>query len=209
MELLLSLFGVCSAVALGAMSPGPSFLYVARTAVAVSRRDGLAAALGMGVGATLLAVLVLLGLQSLFAAFPWVFGALKIAGGLYLCWLAVGAWRGARSALPDAESAAAVDRPGVARSFWRAVFTQVSNPKAIVVYGGIFAALLPPEMPRSGFLLLPLLVFAIETAWYAVVAVVLSAPVPRRWYLRGKPVLDRIAGAVLGLLGVKLVVSSA
>jgi threonine/homoserine/homoserine lactone efflux protein len=40
------------------------------------------------------------------------------------------------------------------------------------------------------------------------VALVLSAPAPRRWYLRGKPTLDRLAGAVLGLLGVKLVVST-
>jgi threonine/homoserine/homoserine lactone efflux protein len=84
----------------------------------------------------------------------------------------------------------------------------VSNPKAIVVYGGIFSALLPAQLSAGAAVVLLALVCVIETAWYAVVAVVLSAPAPRRWYLRGKPTLDRLAGAVLGLLGVKLVVAT-
>ena len=41
---------VLGAILLGAISPGPSFVLVARTAVAVSRRDALATALGMGAG---------------------------------------------------------------------------------------------------------------------------------------------------------------
>lgn len=207
MDMFLPFLGVGTAVALGAISPGPSFLLVARTAVAASRRDGLAAAAGMGAGATLLAVLVLAGLQSLFAAFPWVFGGLKIAGGLYLVWLAVGAWRGARAGLAGLEGGGA-ERTAPARSFGRALLTQLSNPKAIVVYGGIFSALLPASLPPGAAIVLLALVCAIETAWYALVALVLSAPAPRRWYLRGKPVLDRLTGAVLGLLGVKLVVAA-
>ncbi len=206
MEMLLPFLGVATAIALGAISPGPSFLLVARTAVATSRRDGLAAAAGMGAGATLLALLVLAGLQSLFAAFPWVFGTLKIAGGLYLVWLAIGAWRSARAGLAELDGAGAAC-PAAARSFWRALFTQVSNPKAIVVYGGIFSALLPAQLSAGAAVVLLVLVCVIETAWYAVVALVLSAPTPRGWYLRGKPTLDRLAGAVLGLLGAKLVVS--
>lgn len=47
MDNTLSLLGIAGAMAVGAMSPGPSFVMVARTAVA-SRGDGLAAALGMG-----------------------------------------------------------------------------------------------------------------------------------------------------------------
>lgn len=47
-ELLTAIFSIVVALTLGAMSPGPSFVMVARTSLAVSRRDGLAAAVGMG-----------------------------------------------------------------------------------------------------------------------------------------------------------------
>ena len=42
MELSAAILGIAVALTLGAMSPGPSFIMVARTSVAVSRRDGLA-----------------------------------------------------------------------------------------------------------------------------------------------------------------------
>jgi len=45
-NITLPLLGIAGAMIIGAMSPGPSFVMVARTAVA-SRSDGLAAALGM------------------------------------------------------------------------------------------------------------------------------------------------------------------
>ncbi len=52
---------------------------------------------------------------------------------------------------------------------------------------------------------LPLMIFAIETTWYSVVALALSAPVARARYLVSKAWLDRSAGAVLSLLGLKLI----
>ena len=47
---LFALLSILGTIAVGAMSPGPSFVLVVRTSAAVSRRDGLAAALGMGIG---------------------------------------------------------------------------------------------------------------------------------------------------------------
>ena len=48
MDPVVSLFSILAALTLGAISPGPSFLFVMRTSVALSRRDGIAAAAGMG-----------------------------------------------------------------------------------------------------------------------------------------------------------------
>ena len=61
MQEVLPLLGITGAITVGAMSPGPSFLMVARTAVASSRSAGLAAALGMGAGGVLFAVAALAG----------------------------------------------------------------------------------------------------------------------------------------------------
>lgn len=67
METLLPVIAIAGALATGAMSPGPSFVVVVRTAVALSRRDGIAAALGMGDGGMVFAGLALLGLTAILA----------------------------------------------------------------------------------------------------------------------------------------------
>lgn len=54
MNELISLVGIVAAISLGTVSPGPSFVVVARTAVAKSRAHGVASALGMGFGASFL-----------------------------------------------------------------------------------------------------------------------------------------------------------
>lgn len=52
---------------------------------------------------------------------------------------------------------------------------------------------------------LPIVVFLIEAGWYALVALVFSAALPRRAYLAAKKPLDRFAALVLGGLGLRLV----
>ena len=67
---LAALLGIAMTLSVGTMSPGPSFVLVARAAVSASRADGVAAALGMGVGGVLFAIAALLGLNVLLQAVP-------------------------------------------------------------------------------------------------------------------------------------------
>lgn len=209
MDTTLSLLGIAGAMAVGAMSPGPSFVMVARTAVA-SRSDGLAAALGMGAGGLAFSIAALAGLQAAFLAVPGLYLAIKAFGGAYLIYLGFRIWRGARQPLaitPDTDaSPRSQGRSG--RTFLLGLATQVSNPKTAVVYASIFAAFLPREVPLVLALAVPAVIFCIETGWYAVVALALSSAAPRAAYLRYKTWIDRAAGGVMGLLGLRLVWSA-
>jgi threonine/homoserine/homoserine lactone efflux protein len=49
----------------------------------------------------------------------------------------------------------------------------------------------------------------IETGWYTIVAAAFSSERPRTAYLRGKHWIDRAAGAVMGTLGLRLVIETA
>lgn len=66
MQSYMSLLAITGALIAGAMSPGPSFLFVARNSIALSRNHGLATALGMGLGSLIFTVLALMGLQAIF-----------------------------------------------------------------------------------------------------------------------------------------------
>lgn len=204
MEFWLPILSIAAAISVGAMSPGPSFVMVLRISIAVSRRAGFAAAMGMGIGGMIFGALALFGLQALIAQVGWLYLVLKIGGGLYLVYLASRIWRGADKPMQLEKEAAAAER-GMMKAFWQALATQLSNPKTAIVYGSIFAALLPAHpSPWTFAVLLPML-FAIEAGWYTIVAYTFSASRPRAVYLRAKRLIDRAAGAVIGLLGAKVV----
>ena len=195
---------ILGALLIGAISPGPSFVMVLRTAIALSRGDGLAAALGMGLGGALFGTAALLGLTAIFAQVEWLYIVLKLLGGAYLIYLAVRIWRGARNPIAIPETAAFRSN-SLRRSFSVAVMTQLSNPKTAVAYASIFAALLPPHIPGWMITVLPPLIFCIETSWYAIVSVVFSAQRPRTLYVKAKGWIDRMTSFVIGGLGLRLV----
>ncbi len=209
MENAVAVLSIAGAISIGAMIPGPSFLMVARTALAVSRADGVAAALGMGVGGVMFAVAALLGLQAVLGVVPSLYAIVKVLGGAYLLYLGYLMWRSAREplSLPCAENESS-NKSTFRRSFLLGLGTQVSNPKTAVLYASIFVSLLPREIPVSMMVGLPLLIFAIETGWYSIVALALSTSSPRAAYLCSKSRLDRIAGVVMTVLGIKLIVGA-
>ena len=60
---LSSLMAIAAVLIVGVISPGPSFIYVARNAVARSRLHGLVTALGTGTGAAIFSIMAMMGLQ--------------------------------------------------------------------------------------------------------------------------------------------------
>lgn len=92
---LSSLMAIAAVLIMGVISPGPSFIYVARNAVARSRMHGLVTALGTGTGAAIFSIMAMMGLQKVLTAVPEMFIGLKVAGGLYLLWLGYKIYRGA------------------------------------------------------------------------------------------------------------------
>jgi threonine/homoserine/homoserine lactone efflux protein len=206
MEDLTAILGVIAALTVGVVSPGPSFVLVARTAISSTRTDGVAAAIGMGAGGVVFAVAALLGLQGLLLAVPSVYLVLKILGGLYLAYLGIRIWLSAKQPLPVV--GLPTGRTTKLKSLVLGFTTQVSNPKTAIVYASVFAAFMPATQSLAFDLALVTLVFTIETSWYAVVALALSSERPRIAYLRHKAWVDRIAGGVMVALGVKLASSA-
>ena len=174
MEMLISLAAISGAILIGAISPGPSFVLVARTAIAVSRSAGMATALGMGLGGMMFAGAALLGLHVVLTAVPWAYLGLKVGGGAYLIFLAIQLWRGAREPIAM-DGVSAAGSGGLRKFLLLGLATQLSNPKTAIAYASIFTALLPADPPTwVAWVILPT-IFLIEAGWYGIVAVVFSS----------------------------------
>ncbi|MBA4708449.1 LysE family translocator [Aquitalea aquatica] len=204
MQEITALLSIGSALFIGAISPGPSFVMVAKTAVTSGRINGLCTALGMGLGGFVFAALSLLGLNGLLLAVPALYLFLKIAGGLYLAYLGLKIWHGAKQALAMPTDGNVSTDSSYLNSAITGATTQLSNPKTAIVYASVFATFLPALPSVSFSSAIVLLVFAIEAGWYSLFALALSSEAPRKQYLRYKTAMDRVAGGVMMVLGLKL-----
>ncbi|WP_101951182.1 LysE family translocator [Mycobacterium sp. 3519A] len=194
---VLSLITIAGAIVIGAISPGPSFVMVAQTSLSKTPRSGRIAALGIAAGGLVFAVAATVGLGATLAYAGPVFLAIKIAGGAYLVYLGIRLWLSTRGQRSAAEPIAVP----TSRTFATALLTQLSNPKAIIVYGSVFASALPLHPSHWLLITLPVAVTCIEGCWYLIVATVMSRPGPRGVYAHAGKLLDRTAGTVMGGLG--------
>ncbi len=94
---LSSLMAIAAVLIMGVISPGPSFIFVARNAVARSRLHGMVTALGTGAGAAIFSIMAMLGLQKVLTAVPELFIGLKVRAGSICCGWAIKFFAGRRS----------------------------------------------------------------------------------------------------------------
>lgn len=186
---------------LAVMSPGPSFLITARTAVVRSRVDGIKVAFGLGAGTIVWAAAALLGLNFLFHRFPWLFIGMKVAGGLFLLWIAFQIFRHAADPIEMNTGEGDQDRHN---PLLRGFLTQISNPKVVVFFGSVFVAILPNEVPGWMIAALIAIVTINEIVWYSLVSLLFGSSPMRRFYLMAKSWIDRATAALLGALGLRL-----
>lgn len=192
---------------LAMISPGPNVLIVTQTALSDTRRAGIVTALGVAAGSTIWSSAALFSLSVVFAQFAWLYSGLKFLGGMYLLYLGIKLWRNAEHPLiPSSSTHATVhtDR----QAFRLGLLTNLTNPKAVVFFGSIFAALLAPALPMWVKLAAIGIVAVDATGWHVALACFFSTRRVQQVYRRIKRWVDRAAGAALAFLGLRLMLPS-
>lgn len=182
-------------------SPGPALLLALRTSLVAGRAAGIATGLGLGLMAAVWTALALLGLDAVFALVPWAYLTIKIAGALYLLWIARGMWRDARAPLPRTSAVPS------GRAFRTGFLVNLGNPKSVLFASAVLLLIFPPGLSLMEKALIVLNHLIVEWIAYSLFALMLATGPARGGYLRLKPVFDRIAAGVLGLLGLRLLIS--
>lgn len=197
----LSLFGAVAAMwTVAVVIPGPNFFAAARVASARSRRAGLAAVGGIGIGTLLWGLGGAFGVQAMFALAPWLYGALKLVGAAYLVVTGARIIAGSFVRGRTAEAPLAIG-PALRLGF----LTSVSNPKSALLVGSLFAAIMPRDAGLAANLGAVAEMVAISLAWYAVVVCVLTTRPAAAAFARGRRWIDRIAGCIFVGFGARLI----
>ncbi len=205
MDFILPYVVIFGALIVAIMSPGPSFILIARIATH-SRLNGVAAAVGLGIGSLILASIVLLGIDTLLANAPNLYLGIKVLGALYLLYLATMMWRGSKNAFFLKHSK--IKSAGYWRFLMIGVLTQISNPKAIIFFASVFSALLPQNPGLVDYVILLIGVLILESGWYVLMACAFSSGPYQSLYVRSKVFFDNTAALFMTTLAAKVLYDS-
>ncbi len=195
---------------IGTASPGPANMTIMMTSMQAGRRAGLALACGVIGGSLTWGVVAGLGFGTLMLTYAHALIWLKIAGGLYMFWLA---WRALRacwrndSAFSPAAQSQNVSERGIHSHFLRGLGLHLTNPKAILVWMSVITLGLPPDTdPRFGLWIIAgcaCLGMLIFTGY----AVAFSTSAAVTFYARQRRKISGAMAFFYGLVGARLVTS--
>ncbi len=196
-----------AAFLLAIMSPGPNILAVMGTSMSVGRKSGLALAMGVAGGSFCWALLTVVGLSALLAAYATALTVIKIAGGLYLLWLAYKSFRSAAAA-HDIEATTLDGAPrGPLGYLTRGFLIQMTNPKAALAWVAIISLGLQDGAPLwVGFSIVAGTAL-LSAAIHAVYAIAFSSVPMVRLYARARRWIQGALGAFFAFAGIKLLTS--
>ena len=191
---------------LAVASPGPDFAIVLRESVSNGRHAGIWTALGVGSGILLHVGYCLLGIGLIVSQSIVLFNLLKWLAAAYLIYIGIRALQ-ARPADPASAELAPLATRSPRAAFVRGFVTNGLNPKATLFFLSLFTLVINPQNPllvQAGYGLY----LALATAmWFCAVALLFSQARVRRGFVRLGHWFDRLMGAVLVGLGIKVAFS--
>jgi threonine efflux protein len=197
-----------SAFLLAIASPGPNILAVIGTSMSVGRPSGVALALGVATGSLTWALLTVLGLSALLAAYSSALIVIKITGGLYLIWLAYKSFKSASSSQEIETRELAGGRRSPAGYMMRGYIIQITNPKAALAWIAIISLGLQEGAPYWVGAVIVLGTFALSLVAHVLYAVAFSTPLMVRLYGRARRTIQFTLGSFFAFAGSKLLISS-
>ncbi|HTQ01106.1 MAG TPA: LysE family translocator [Casimicrobiaceae bacterium] len=159
-------------------TPGPNVLYLVSRTLAQGRVAGFISLAGTSTGFLCHVLAAALGLSALLAAVPVAYDTIRIAGALYLAWLAWSTWRSPDLVAAPGATAAASH----AKLYRDGVVTAILNPKVAMFQLALFPQFVDPA--RGSVLAQSLILGATQVAINVVgdSMFVFAAAGVRRWF---------------------------
>ncbi len=193
---------------LAAASPGPDFALVTRQALRHGRKAAIWTSLGISLGLSIHLLYSTAGLAAVVVHSAQGMILIKLLGGGYLLFLGVkGLW--AKPAVTEALASEAGEVRGTGfRHLLTGFFCNVLNPKAPIYFLALFTVILSPDMPPGILAVYGVWIMFLQMAWFTLLSVLLANPRLRHYLLKRGHWVDRIFGATMLALGIRVLKSS-
>ena len=195
---------ILSVFIVGAASPGPATLMIMNVAAREGRAAGVMLSLGIVTGSVFWACVAALGFVAALKTSVLFFTAMKMAGGLYLLFLAFKAFRSASRKTPADVPEAAPMPVSHGTQYLRGLLLHLTNPKAPLVWMATLSVGAASTAPPA-FLVTAVTVCAVAgTAVFVGYACLFSTRSAVAAYRRMRRPFDLVIGTLFGAAGLKL-----
>jgi|SoiMethySBSTD1v2_1073268.scaffolds.fasta_scaffold190668_1 threonine/homoserine/homoserine lactone efflux protein len=187
------------------VTPGQDMALIIARSTQFGTRAGVAAALGVGVGAFVHIFAAAIGISTLIVASAFAFAVLKWIGAAYLTYLGIQLLRSSFLNAPPA-STRPLRSNGLREVFLQGVLTNALNPKVAMFFLAFLPQFVDADAPAkvTSFITLGLLFNVIGTTWNIGVALLAGKFATSPAYVRMKAWLERTLGTLFVLVGIKL-----
>jgi RhtB (resistance to homoserine/threonine) family protein len=196
---------------LAVASPGPDFLIVTKQSITSGRKIGMLTSLGVAIGILVHVTYCLLGIGLIISKSILIFNTIKYIGAMYLIYIGIKALRAKRKN-PVTEVTNTTNTSVKQTTPWQAVQTgflvNALNPKATLFFLALFTQVIDPQTPIFIQMLYGIEMFLATFIWFLVVAMAFSNHHMKQKISRIEHWIDRVSGAVLIALGIKIALSS-
>lgn len=129
-------------IALGlVLTPGPNMIYLISRSICQGRIAGLISLAGVALGFIFYMLCAALGITALVMAVPYAYDTIRIAGAIYLLWLA---WQAIRPGGRAVFQVRDLPKDSPRKLFLMGLFTNLLNPKAAVLYLSLLPQFIDP-----------------------------------------------------------------
>lgn len=212
----ISFLGIFATVALAhflaLLSPGPDFVLVVKSAIKNNGKNAVGVALGITLANAAYIGLCLIGVGAILAASVPVMIALKIVGGLFLMYLAIQAFRAKKSSYNSFDVVDSFSSTSNKTTFFKEFFvgfmSGILNPKNLLFYLSLFTVVLTNEVGFTFKLALAAWMTAVVFFWDIAIIFLLSKRQIRSKFTKVSYYVDKVTGAILGIIGFTIVKSA-
>lgn len=191
---LAALLAYCGALFISAIIPGPGITAIVARALGSGFRSTFFMGLGVIIGDMAYLTAVVLGLSFIAQSFTTTFMLIKIAGALYLAYLAWKLWTS--GLLPqDIEARRST---GMTASFLSGLFVTAGNPKSMLFYVALVPTLI--DLDTIGLKDYGILLVATFAVLLAVVLPYIALASRARLFLKQPKALQRLNRIAAGIL---------
>ncbi len=193
---------------LAVVSPGPDFALTLRNSLVYSRQAGIYTAIGVGAGNLVHTTYSLVGIGAIISRSILLFNVIKWLGAAYLIYIGIKSLRAKRQSYQDSSQKRTKD---ISRclAFRIGFLGNLLNPKATLFFLALFTQIIHPATPLAAQFVYGATIAFLALVWFALVATLISQQRIRNTLQSVSHWLERITGAVLIALGLRLVIAKA
>jgi len=190
---------------LAVMSPGPDFALVSKNSLLYSRRIGVYTALGFALGIAVHITYSLVGIAFIISRSHLLFTMIKLCGAGYLIYIGYKLLRSKKTATQT--EIATINHPTAGKAILSGFLTNALNPKASLFFLSLFTQVIDPHTPIVIQMLFGVEMMTMTFVWFGSVALALSHGRIKQKFIRVQHYLEKVFGAMLIALGIKIAVS--